>query len=85
MVVVYTHSVFSQYMFDHIRSDQAVTLSPFGLLFTNNAVGEKLVSLFKTSYGVYTGFIKISSQGILDLRIQYTHQTEYVFIPFHLK
>ena len=57
------------------------TLSPFGTLYTNNAVSEKLVFLFKTSYGV---------QDLLTLTpkeyLTYTmHQTEYVFIPFHLK
>ena len=81
VVVVYTHSVISQYVFDHIRSDQVATLSPFGLLFTNNAIGEKLVSLFKTSYGVQD----LSQLTFKEYLIYTMHQTEYVFIPFHLK
>ena len=81
VVVVYTHSVISQYMFDHIRSDQVATLSPFGTLYTNNAVGEKLVSLFKTSYGVQD-LSALTPKEYLTYTI---HQTEYVFIPFHLK
>ena len=81
VVVVYTHSVISHYMFDHIRSDQVAKLSPFGLFFTNNTVGEKLVSLFKASYGVQN-----LSQLTFKEYLSYTmHQTEYVFIPFCLK
>ena len=81
VVVVYTHSVISQYIFHHIRSDQVATLSPFGLLHTNNSVCEKLVSLFKASYGVQD----LSKSTHKEYLTYIMHQIEYVFIPFHLK
>ena len=80
-VVVYTHSVISQYIFDNIRSDQVANLSPFGLSRTDKFVGEKLVSLFKISYGVQDP----SKLTPKDYLIFTMHQTEHVFIPFNLK
>ena len=80
-VVVYTHSVISQYIFDSIRSEQVANLSPFRLSCTSKFVGEKLVSLFKVCYGVQDP----SKLTPKDYLIFTMYQTEYVFIPFHLK
>ena len=80
-VVVYTHSVISQYIFDSIRSEQVANLSPFGLSRTDKFVGEKLVSLFRISYGVQDQ----SQLTPKEYLIFTMYQTEYVFIPFHLK
>ena len=80
-VVVYTCSVISQYIFDSIRSEQVANLSPFGLSHTNKFVGEKLVSLFRISYGVPDP----SKLTPKDYLIFTMYQIECVFIPFHLK
>ena len=80
-VVVCTHSVISQYSFDHVRSDQVANLSPFGVLHTSNSVGEKLVSVFKVSYGIQD-LSSLTPKEYLKYALQ---QTEYVHIPFHLK
>ena len=81
VVAVYTHNVFSQYVFDHIRSDQVVTFSPCGLLHTDNIIGEKMMSFFKISYQVQE-LSKLTHKEYLTYTM---HQTEYVFIPFYLK
>ena len=80
-VVVHIHGVISQYIFDHVRSDQVANLSPFGVLHTNNSVGEKLVSLFKVSYGIQD-LSSLTPREYLNYAL---YQTEYVVIPFHLK
>ena len=80
-VVVHTHSVISQYMFDHVRSDQVATLSPFGLLHTNNSVGDKLESLFRSSY-LQQDLSQLTPREYLTYTML---KIEHVVIPFQLK
>ena len=80
-VVVHTHSVISQYMFDNIRSDQVANLSPFGMLHTNNSVSDKLESLFRDSYLQHD----LSDLTPKEYLIYTMLKIEHVAIPFHLK
>ena len=80
-VVVHTHSVISQYMFDNVRSDQVATLSPFGLLHTNNSVSDKLESLFRNSY-LQQDISRLTPREYLTYTML---KIEHVAIPFHLK
>ena len=80
-VVVHTHSVIGQYMFNNVRSDQVATLSPFGLLQTNNSVGDKLESLFRNSY-LQQDLSRVTPREYLTYTML---KIEHVVIPFQLK
>ena len=80
-VVVHTHSVISQYMFDNIRSDQVATLSPFGLFCTKKCVGDKLQSLFRNSY-LQQDLSHLTPKEYLTYTML---KIEHVIIPFQLK
>lgn len=80
-VVVHTHSVISQYMFDNIRSDQVATLSPFGLFCTNRSVGDKLESLFRNSY-LQQDLSQLTPMEYLTYTML---KIEHVVLPFQLK
>ena len=81
-VVVHTHSVISQYMFDNIRSDQVATLSPFALFSTKRSVGDKLESLFRNSYLHHQYLSQLTPREYLTFTML---KIEHVIIPFQLK
>ena len=82
-MVVHTHSVISQYMFDNVRSDQVATLSPFGLFCTKESVGGKLESLFRNSYLQHD--LKLSQLTPREYLTYTMLKIEHVIIPFQLK
>ena len=83
-VVVHTHSVISQYMFDNIRSDQVATLSPFALFYNTDSlrsVSDKLELLFRNSY-LHQDLSQLTPKEYLTYTML---KIEHVVIPFQLK
>ena len=81
-VVVHTHSVISQYVFDNLRSDQVANLSPFRLMHNKkHLIGEKLVFLFRNSY-LQHDLSELTPKEYLKYTML---KIEHVMIPFQLK
>ena len=78
---VEVHAVISQYIIEHMDSEEIITISPYGRLGTSSSVTDGLLLTFQESYGVHDPS-SLTSMDYLKYRLS---KMENVMLPDNLK